>query len=75
MESSEMGLPASLFLFGARPVVDGTLSDCLTHWRDNLGFLGQTLSRIRVYGPQGEYWISPEDVQDMFGNKTGIQPS
>jgi hypothetical protein len=76
MEKTELEWPASLFLFGARPVVDGTLSDCVTHWRDNLSLMGQALSRIRVYAPGGEYWISPEDVREHLTPETaGIQPN
>ncbi|MBA2589433.1 MAG: hypothetical protein H0U98_12505 [Alphaproteobacteria bacterium] len=64
----ELNLPASLFLYGTAPIVDGTVSDCVRHWQDNMSQLGQALCRVRVNAPKGAYWMAPEDIRDLAHN-------
>lgn len=66
---NELHLPARLFLYGAAPIVDGTLADCVDHWRLRMSQFGQTLCRIRVKAPEGAYWMAPEEIQQVV-NRT-----
>lgn len=68
MIENELDLPARLFLYGTAPIVDGTLADCVNHWKANMSELGQALCRIRVKAPRGAYWMAAEDIQDLFDN-------
>jgi hypothetical protein len=65
MIHNELDLPARLFLYGAAPIVDGTLADCVNHWQSNMSQLGQALCRVRVKAPQGAYWMAAEDIQQI----------
>jgi hypothetical protein len=65
MNDNELDLPARLFLYGTAPIVDGTLAQCVSHWKSNLSQLGQVLCRVRVRAPHGAYWMAAEDIQQI----------
>jgi hypothetical protein len=65
MTENKLNLPARMFLFGAAPVVDGTLADCVDHWKSNMSQLGQALCRVQVKAPSGAYWMVAEDMQQL----------
>jgi hypothetical protein len=62
---NELSLPARLFLYGTAPLVDGTLFDCVSHWKSNMSELGQSLCRVRVSTPSGAYWMAAEDIREL----------
>jgi hypothetical protein len=65
MIDNELHLPARLFLYGIAPIVEGTLADCVEHWKSNMSQLGPTLCRVRVKAPRGAYWMAAEDIQQL----------
>ena len=68
MINNELELPARLFLYGAAPIVNGTLADCVDHWKSNMSELGRALCRVRVTSPSGAYWMVAEDMQQLVNS-------
>jgi hypothetical protein len=65
MAHTQLDVPARLYLFGATPIVEGTLADCVDHWKVNMSQLAQSICWVRVDAPQGPYWMTVRDLQKI----------
>lgn len=65
MGHSDMKLPASLFLYGTKPIVTGTLADCVNHYKTKMSELGQILCCVRVKSHARGFWLYHRDLRDL----------
>jgi hypothetical protein len=63
--SSSSKFNSCLYLMGQKPSFEGTLDECVAHWRDHLSLLGQCISNVHVRGHTGDYWLDSDGLREL----------
>ncbi len=71
MSQIPLQVRAMIVPIGNRPGFSGTLSDCLSHWHDNLTIVERATSFIALdEALEGRTWLEPWEVKTLASRTT-----